>query len=479
MKSIVLQNFNHYGLCQSTAQANQNSLAEIAGIDLHSEGGVVKCSQAITEITGWTSNALVPYKILKIGTSIYYFCCQSDDPTNTGAIVEYAGGAFTIVHLTVKGIMDAFVEGVYLYYTMYGRLGRWDTTAAWATADDSWATLNDSIYHYVKNVNGTFYIADGNEIAQLEGGVFTSNALDLPAESEVTALGVYNTGLLIGAKSLNNEDKSKIYWWNTYSESYSFSDEIYEGTVNSFLSVDNSVMCNVGEKGRLYYFNGSQLIPFFRMNGNWDYDHRYKIRHNAVADLNGVSIFGLSFVGGDPVETDTKTVIYSLTKPTDVNRNVISGEFFGDGISKTYGNYSCIANIGGVLYVAGGDNATISASVVRILNNAKKQTSALETHYFRTSILNFGRLNPVKITGVMVHINSKPASKEVYTTVTANDGTLTINSSDFTYNTTKKCYISNSGLDNVYNMQIQCSFFSSVTSTNIMAEIEAIEVLYD
>lgn len=65
---------------------------------------------------------------------------------------------------------------------------------------------------------------------------------------KITCFGSASTDLLIGTTTFTNSEKTQIYRWNTWSESWTISDEIPERGINSFMSVDNAILVQAGAK---------------------------------------------------------------------------------------------------------------------------------------------------------------------------------------------------------------------------------------
>jgi len=138
--------------------------------------------------------------------------------------------------------------------------------------------------------------------------VFTSDALDLPKPYVIKSLGEHLDELLIGTYVSDNVNKTKIFRWDTWSTSFNSDDAIPEVGINAFIPEDNFAMVSGGEKGNMYYYDGRQLQPFKRLRGDWGSTNKATIHPNAVANHNGIPLFGLSNVSGNP----TLQGVYSL-----------------------------------------------------------------------------------------------------------------------------------------------------------------------
>lgn len=162
--------------------------------------------------------------------------------------------------------------------------------------------------------------------------VFTPDALDLPKPYRAKSLGEHLDELLIGTTVSDNVNKTKIFRWDTWSTSFNSDDTIPEVGINAFIPEDNFAMTSGGQKGNIYYYDGRQLQPFKRLRGDWAGTNKATVHPNAVANFNGLPLFGLSNVSGDP----TLQGVYSLgayaanypkvvSLPYIISENVLAG----------------------------------------------------------------------------------------------------------------------------------------------------------
>lgn len=173
----------------------------------------------------------------------------------------------------------------------------------------------DDTYHPMKEVNLVLYIGDKNMVHMIDGtqqptltnssaNLFVyRNALDVPTNYRITALGKMGTDLLVGTKISDIISKCEIFRWNTYGTSFISSDTVEEPGINAFLDADNYTMVNAGLAGNIYYYDGAQLIFYKKIPGSYSPTAQCKINNNAVALFNGfLPIFGISNVVGDPCD---------------------------------------------------------------------------------------------------------------------------------------------------------------------------------
>lgn len=165
----------------------------------------------------------------------------------------------------------------------------------------------DSEFHPMIIQNLVLFIGDRNYIHQVDFDridgthVFSERALDFVSPLRAKCLGKFNTDLLIGTIVDARIAKTQILRWNTWSESFSVSDEIPEQGINAFIDGDNYVMANAGEAGNIYFYNGERLELMRTIKGNFDSGGKVTVHPEATANFKGLPLFGLSNVSGNPV----------------------------------------------------------------------------------------------------------------------------------------------------------------------------------
>ena len=298
MPTIQINNLNLGGIAKSAYQGLQNSVQELVGLDIHSEPGIIKVNQKLTKDSGTTIDDLVK-KILPCSDGYtYLFGSTSGKIWRRDSL-----GNYTLVRTASPaagraGIKDAIEDQGFIYYTMQNRVGRFTIGGAW---DDDWATFlsGDSDFHPIIKVNLIVYIGDGKYVAQIEDGTFTGDALDLKDGLRIKALGTQGINLLSGTYIADNVSLAEIFDWNTWSVSFSSSDPVQEKGINCFLKTDNYTFVSVGEKGKIYFYDGQKLTNPKRIPGSWGIGNKATIFQNAAAEYN-IPIFGVSNVAGNP-----------------------------------------------------------------------------------------------------------------------------------------------------------------------------------
>lgn len=126
----------------------------------------------------------------------------------------------------------------------------------------------------------------------------------------------------MGSFFSDNINKSHLFRWNTWSESWTSSDIVYETGVNSFLSYDNYTLIQCGKKGNIYSYDGNKLYREKRIPGNWKTGSAI-VRHNASDIHDNLPLWGVSHVTGTPLELG----IYSYGSYSSDYPNVLNFEY--------------------------------------------------------------------------------------------------------------------------------------------------------
>lgn len=316
MAQIEIKNLNLGGIADSDYLGAEGSVAEMVGLDLHSESGVIKVNQALVKESGTLVDDFVKVSIPCSDGNTYHF------GSTNGKIWKRTSGGTWSLEATASpaagsaGILDAREYQGYIYYAMQSRLGRVAVGSAWSTRSDSWATFTNTNanWHPMEIVNQVLYIGDGKFLAQVDGTTFSANALDITAPLQIKCLKRINTDILLGTYIADNVKETEIIRWNTWSVSFSSSETISEVGINAFLDIDNAIIVNAGTKGNLYIYNGSSLELYKTIKGDFTGTKKAYLHPNAKLNFNNFPLFGFSNVSGNP----SNLGIYSYNR---TNRN--------------------------------------------------------------------------------------------------------------------------------------------------------------
>jgi len=402
-----LKDINLGGIADSRYQGIANSMANIVGLDIHSEPGAIKCNQALVKDSGTTVDGPVS-KILPCTDGNTYFFGKT-----SGKIWKRTSGGVWSLEATASpaagsaGILDAYEFEGYIYYSMQSRLGRVAVGAptAWAGRDDSWATFlnTNATYHPIKEKNKILYIGDGFYIAQVEGGLFTGDALDLDSTYTVTALGESGESLAIGTIIANNVNWCRVFRWNGWAISWTVDDQVPEVGIRAFIPADNLTLFAAGTKGNVYSYDGNYGQHVKRIPGIYTSTNKAVVALNAVAHFDRRPMFGISYDSGNPCLQG----VYSFGGYSNNYPNVLVLDYvISTGHTANVKILSMEAS-GDLLFVAWQDDNGGTTYGVDVLDLSNKATG-----YFETRIINTDRLNGKQI-GLAVPYRELPTGTSV------------------------------------------------------------------
>ena len=310
MKSIF--NGHWGGLSDSKYSGIAGSFYRCVGIDAHSSPGILKVRQALVKDSGSTVTADCRVALAVSSGETFWFSY-----TDGKIWRRSTAGVWLLVHTTTPaaggaGCLGAAEFGGYIYWATESRLHRIPianiaTEANWtANAVEDWATftVTDSEFHPMIVQSLKLFIGDGNLVAEVSGATgahaFTADALDLRTPFRVKTMIDYDIDILIGTFVHDNVNKTEVIRWDASSTSWTGSDQIDESGINAFIRDDNFLYVQAGKHGRIYYYDGRNLIPDKRIPGDWSPYKTAEVYPQAVATHMTVPVFGLSNVLGNP-----------------------------------------------------------------------------------------------------------------------------------------------------------------------------------
>ncbi len=321
MQTIDFKNFHLAGLSDSRHSDNLNSIAHMIGLDLHSVPGLVKVRQKLVKESGNTIGVAISCAVHCSDGNTYFFSANNTYPDvfkrTSGGV--YSNEATLNPPAGNKAAISAMEYNGYIYYRMGSRLGRWQIGTAWSTRNDNFATMGSSFnptFSPMLIVNKVLYIGDVNSVAQVDDTTFSTNALNLKEDVMIKCFGRLGTDLLIGTSpkdAINGPFiNAQIYRWNTWSVSYTNSDPIPEVSINAFLEIDNANIVQAGDNGALYEYDGVRLNLYKKIPNYNESSNKNWVMPNAVANWNGLSLFGYSYKSGSENFAPNYNAIFSI-----------------------------------------------------------------------------------------------------------------------------------------------------------------------
>ncbi|PIY96088.1 MAG: hypothetical protein COY66_05025 [Candidatus Kerfeldbacteria bacterium CG_4_10_14_0_8_um_filter_42_10] len=182
MRRIILDNINLGGLADSKYLGTEKSVQGMAGLDVHTEPGVIKVNQKLTKESGSTVDGFAKTAVVCSDGNTYFF-------TDNGKIIKRtAAGAYSVFRSVSGAILGAFEYDGFVYYARAHYLGRWLISDPTYIDDTDRSFQNDGAYHPMLTLNGVLYIGDGNVVAQME-------KTEIAGSGTITSAGTYVYGV--------------------------------------------------------------------------------------------------------------------------------------------------------------------------------------------------------------------------------------------------------------------------------------------
>lgn len=255
-----MTDFNLFAAGWGKSKYDITGFDSIINADVHSELGVINPNYALeADATSGVPTEPCVQTVTPSGT-IYYFS------TTTGKIWKRTvGGVYSPItaNADTNGHRGArYYNGKVCFWTAtyFGRF----TAETEGTRDSSKGTFTNANSYGSCEENLTLYITDGKYIASYNSSdTFTANALDIPAQYVGTCIVPDgNTNILIGTIIAGNVHKCRAFLWDTYSDSFTLSDEIPERGINAMVKADEIIIAQCGTTGHLYQWTGGQFTLF-------------------------------------------------------------------------------------------------------------------------------------------------------------------------------------------------------------------------
>ena len=411
------------GLSDSRWSGILGSFAALVGIDLHSTPGTITVHQRLAKDSGTTVTALCRVRIsTSVGTTLWFSYTDGKIWSRTTA------GVWTLVSTTVPtsgnaGCLGGEEYNGYIYWATQSFLHRIpigatiDTAAYW-TANKvwNWATFTktDTEFHPMQKQSTQLFIGDGNQVAKVNSaGTFTANALDILTPLRIKTITDFDIDIVLGTIIATTVNECQVLRWDTVSTSWTASDPIPENGINAFIHDDNYLYAQAGQFGNIYFYNGEQLVSYKRIPGNWSPSSYGEVYPQAVSNLLGRPVFGLSNGSGNPALQGVYTFgSYSKDYPKVLD---LSYPISNSATMQTL-EIGAVLAVGADLFVAWKDSDTYG---VDKLDWSNKYASA----YLETMTLFQDKRDVLKVLGkVSAFYSSLPANTGITFSYSLNGG---------------------------------------------------------
>ena len=350
---------------------------------------------------------------------------------------------------------------------------------------EDFVTTTNSIAAYAPMAvqQNTLYIANENLVASLtdptSSASFTASAFDLPDGWTIVTMVPWGKYLAIGATSPEDSKVSKIFFWDTSSESYEFAKNVPQGKLIGIVNIGDilrGVVLNsataVNHIGTLNIieWNGGAVNVVWTQKLKGLTSATTNFRNNGLDEKDGTL-----YIGGVLDSVIGKGGIYTYGQP------IIGGTFsFNHSISVVatlLEHFHCLKWIGTFLYASFLDNTSTDYKIVR----SDDTDDAYEDFTYESLIFDGGKIYKTKaIQRIIVNTNALPANAVVtlkYKVDRASSWTTvgTISTTSATQKTFQN--ISGSAFNNFSELQLQLS--SNMSTGDGLIEVTGITVLYE
>jgi hypothetical protein len=426
----------------------QNYWHSIVGCDIHSKPGSITGSLAMTNADAGTAvvDALCLARVvLPVGDSFF-------GSSTSGKIWKVTtAGVVSLVHTNTNGSIlgMGFFNG-YLYYASSTKLGRIaegvaSSQSTWSSQTDSWATftIGNTSYHPMVEQNLTLFIGDGKYVASVDAaGSFSGNALDLQTQHVITALTPYENDLVIGTIVGAYNNRSGLFRWDTYSNSWTTEDYVDEVGINCFINADETIFISIGTVGNIYYYTGANAKKW-RM-----------LKDGRTAVTTGVNAYGSGNLNGLPLLATVRG-IYSLGRSDDTFPTAQVIEYVPSlGQGTTLG---ALATVGSQVFVSYKNGSNYGIDKL----STDKYSGFIETPIF------IGK----EVESVVARYDSLPASTAIAMSTSVDGGSYTSQTVEKDDEDNREYRIQDMPL-NKSTLQVRVTLTASGTTSPTLREIE-------
>jgi len=393
----IIYDGNFKGLSDGKFAGVPGSFYRCEGIDGHSQPGTLLVHQKLSKESGSTVDADVIASLAASDGSSLWFSRGSGKIWRRTSAGVWSTAYTTTPAAGAVGCLGAAQYDGRIYWATQSRLHYMPDSDL---ADSSWAarvvedfgtfTNTDTEYHTMQIVSQALYIGDGSFVASItdigDTHVFTAKALDLKKPHKVKALIDYDIDLLIGTTVADNVNKAEIYRWDLESTSWTSSDPIDEVGINAFIRDGNNVLVQAGKFGRMYFYDGVQLVPFTTIPGDYTdsgVPQTMTMEPEASATYLNIPRFGVSNDSNNPISQGVYSLgSYSKDYPKVMDLSFPLSTRDSDDTTittKTGLNIGSVLSIGSDLLVSWKKGADTSYGVDALDTTLKYENANIET----------------------------------------------------------------------------------------------------
>ena len=343
---IPITNYNDFYNGIASSRHIQKGFDNISGADVHSDIGTVTAQVALaSDATSGVPTETCVQCTSPAGT-VYFFS------TTTGKVWKRATtGAYTSLtaNANTTGHRGCRYYNGYIRYWTASKLGKFVIETE-GSRNDSHGTFSNGNAFGACEENLLLFINDGKYVASVnQSETFAANALDIPPQyTGTTIIPDGFTNILIGTIVGINIHSCRAFLWDTYSDSFTLSDEVPEIGINCFINCDDMILAQCGTEGNLYQWTGQTLSL-------WE----NKLRRETTATGHQMS----TILNGRPLIA-AGTSVYSIHRQNSTMPRVVVQEYTATAAITSIG----VSGSTLIVSVAGGVNLTGTAKAVAVID---------------------------------------------------------------------------------------------------------------
>lgn len=330
-KQVTQGDFNLGGLAASLLQGANNSLAEIVGIDLHSDPGFFSARQKLTKDSGATIDEFCKCIVAGSNGKNYFFSSES------GKIWIEDGGSYSLGHTTSATNGESKILGAeeyngYLYWATQNWLHRcplFKSGTFTSNVESNWAALN--LDQEEIGASGENYTLETsiNEGATHRQTVQFKQSVQYAAAIYITSIGAGDVTLTLHDSSNTSKASKTIAngslstGWNIFVFDTTFEEAVpgdeyhFHATVSSGTTTigSDTASDHEGSYMRMYTLSSDEYHPMCKQNatlfiGDREFVHQvynptgYQLHEFSPFALDIVRPYKVKSLGKDPLGYD-------------------------------------------------------------------------------------------------------------------------------------------------------------------------------
>lgn len=375
LDTLSIENFNG-GISPLASKGVRGAFAFGRGLNIR-ENNTLKCNQALKKDSSTTVTDLVLAMFKGSDGKTYAF-------GDTGKIYRKSSGTWALVHTDADGKITGACEfkstsNSFILYATRTKLKKITLANAGATWSGNIVEVGtftngiDGDFHTMRVAIGVVIINDGDVLAMYDyEDAFAATALRMSTGTKGRCLLDRNDRVIVGGKEL---DDGKFITWDRLADSWNSKKSAQGAQVNAMGFLEAGVMAQVGDAGKLKYWNFGDTVPLTTIPGT---ANAYP---GAVAEYNTITHIGMN--GG------AKNGVYSLGRLDLNDPRALNLEYVPSHGKLTGTEIGALCNDGTDLLVSWKDGSTYG---IDIIDNANKAVAVYESLK-----LNMGKSNMDKL----------------------------------------------------------------------------------